>query len=494
MQAKHRYPLKKKTMLVMIIAFTVVGIASVALFYKGAIDIASSEYETHCSDLASTVARSLDVDQVEAVSKKVLGIYRSLDPSQCMLSDQEDEPGYDEYLAHYKDVEKMKEFISLRKALRRSQDAAHVECLYITFPDIKTSRLIYFIDGSYEDVWHPGTLEVLYDTDFRDKGNITSGFGTLISDTEDGKKLVTTAMPIFDYNNKVIAYAGLDYSIESLLENQRNYMLLAILMIAFLAAISAFIVIKLVDKQIVKPINALSDASVRYYSDDPDGDDIIREGHRFSDLNIHTGDEIETLAESMSKMERDINEHIEALLSTRNELLDTKEYAEEMERTANKDPLTGVRNKRAYEASVVDLNGELKAGTERFGIAVIDMNDLKLINDNYGHEHGDEAIMMLCTIICEVFKHSPVFRYGGDEFVVILKNHDLDNIDSLICRFRDEIEEFRGSATDPWLKVDAAIGYAKYDPDEDEYADSVFERADKAMYEDKLREKGNDRD
>ncbi len=298
MKAKHRISLKQKTMLVMIAAFTVVGIASVLLFYRGSLEIARSEYVTHCSDLANTVARSLDVSQVKALNKEVLSIYRSLDPSECMISDQEDEPGYEEYLAHYAPVQQMEEFESLRSSLRRLQDVAHVECLYITFPDVKTKRLIYLVDGSYEDVWDPGTLEILYDTDFRITGDIESGFGSLMSDSDDGTVLVTTAMPIFDYKNEVIAYAGLDYSIESLLESERYYMTMAIIMIALLAGISAFIVIKLVDRSIIKPINALSDASIRFYSSDSNSDNA---SHSFSNLDIHTGDEIETLAESMAE-------------------------------------------------------------------------------------------------------------------------------------------------------------------------------------------------
>ncbi len=483
-QKKYKNSLKLKTMLVMIAAFTVVGIASVFLFYKGALDIARSEYVTHCSDLANTLARSLDDSHIETVKKEVLKIYRSLKPSECMLSDEEDKKDYGKYLAHYSHVKDMPEFASLQRSLRRSQDVAHVECLYIIYPDIETHRIIYLVDGAYEDIWDPGTLEILYDTDFKVKGDIDSGFSALMSDSDDGSTLVTTAMPIYNDDNKVIAYAGLDYSIESLLENQRHFMIIAIIMIALLAALSAFVVIKLVDRSIVKPINALTDASVRFYADDSDEEG---ETHKFADLNIHTGDEIETLAESMAKMEKDIDDHIQALLSTKQELSDTREYAKEMARNANKDPLTGVKNKRSYEEAIDSLNSELSE-TDKFGIAVIDMNDLKQINDTYGHECGDEAIIRMCTIICDVFKRSPVYRYGGDEFAVILKDKDLNNISSRIERFHKEMEDLRNNKKqDPWLRISAAIGHAVYDPAVDKDANRVFERADRSMYEDKER-------
>ena len=190
----------------------------------------------------------------------------------------------------------------------------------------------------------------------------------------------------------------------------------------------------------------------------------------------------------MAKMEQDINDYIANLLSTRNELKDTKEYAEEMERNAYKDALTGVRNKRAYDKVVEGIDEEILANDADFGIAVIDLNNLKLINDTAGHECGDKAIVQLCRTICEVFCHSPVFRYGGDEFVVILKNRDLRNIDFLVERFHDMSTAFNGDKkANLWFEHGAAIGYAIFDPALDEDVSSVFDRADRAMYEDKLR-------
>ncbi|MBR0411191.1 MAG: diguanylate cyclase [Eubacterium sp.] len=88
-------------------------------------------------------------------------------------------------------------------------------------------------------------------------------------------------------------------------------------------------------------------------------------------------------------------------------------------------------------------------------------------------------------------QRSPVYRYGGDEFAVILKDHDLEQIDSLVRRFRDDLKAQRNREGDePWLKISAAIGYAVFDPAVDDDANRVFQRADKAMYEDKMRSKG----
>jgi diguanylate cyclase (GGDEF)-like protein len=287
----------------------------------------------------------------------------------------------------------------------------------------------------------------------------------------------------------MIAYAGLDYSLDSLLETRRIFIIRTTCLLTILAAFTAYVVIKLVDRSIVHPINALSEASVQYKVDNADGN---HDTHRFSDLQIQTGDEIETLADSMAQMEKDINDYITNLLSTKNELKDTKKYAEKMERNAYKDSLTGVRNKRAYDEVIVGLNKDMAENDVEFGLAVIDLNNLKMINDLLGHECGDVAIIQLCRTICDVFSHSPVFRYGGDEFVVILRNRDLDNIDALVERFHNIPEEYKGDKKDVlWFRYGAAIGYAIYNPAIDDDTSSVFDRADKAMYKDKQRTKSN---
>ena len=90
---------------------------------------------------------------------------------------------------------------------------------------------------------------------------------------------------------------------------------------------------------------------------------------------------------------------------------------------ADKDALTGVKNKYAYVDAEKSLNKQIDEGDNTaFAIVVCDVNNLKLVNDTLGHKTGDKYIKKACITICSIFKHSPVFRVGGDEFAIICQS------------------------------------------------------------------------
>ena len=148
---------------------------------------------------------------------------------------------------------------------------------------------------------------------------------------------------------------------------------------------------------------------------------------------------------------------------------------------AYKDGLTGVKNKLAYLETLAELETALESGElTEYGVVVFDVNGLKMINDTLGHEAGDEYIKKGCSIICQHFDHSPVFRIGGDEFVAILKGSDYEDREALLESFQKAIAENREIGS-----VIVASGLAVYDALTDSSYDDVFRRADKSMYEQK---------
>lgn len=155
----------------------------------------------------------------------------------------------------------------------------------------------------------------------------------------------------------------------------------------------------------------------------------------------------------------------------------------ELKREMFRDSLTGVKNKSAYTNAEKELNFLIKEGVcEEFSIAVFDLNDLKKINDTLGHDEGDKYIRSGSALICRTFKHSPVFRIGGDEFAAVLKNDDYRDRLALTQKMKAQVEENKliGGAV-------IAVGIADYISGQDSSVLEVFKRADKEMYTDKRR-------
>ena len=153
---------------------------------------------------------------------------------------------------------------------------------------------------------------------------------------------------------------------------------------------------------------------------------------------------------------------------------------------ANRDALTGVKSKHAYMEAETGLNERISAGTEdAFAVVVCDVNGLKAVNDTQGHAAGDELIRSAAMVVCNIFAHSPVYRYGGDEFVAVLRGRDYENRAALVERLgKDNRErEEKGGAI-------VACGLAEFVPGQDETVAAVFERADAAMYVNKQALKG----
>ena len=146
------------------------------------------------------------------------------------------------------------------------------------------------------------------------------------------------------------------------------------------------------------------------------------------------------------------------------------------------DQLTGVKNTHAYVEAEAQLNRRIAdEELQELGVIVFDVNNLKKTNDSKGHEAGDQLIVTACRMICRRFKHSPVFRIGGDEFVALLEGEDYQNREELLSEFDRiaEVNQENGKAV-------VASGLATFRPGEDHTYRKIFERADRRMYERKV--------
>jgi diguanylate cyclase (GGDEF) domain len=164
-----------------------------------------------------------------------------------------------------------------------------------------------------------------------------------------------------------------------------------------------------------------------------------------------------------------------------------KEHISDLNQRVYVDALTSVRNKGAFSAAVEELQEQMDRNENKpvFAVGIFDCDNLKLINDRFGHDKGDVYLKTACRLICSVFQHSPVFRIGGDEFAVIMRNEDFKNRETLVRQFDASAHEICASAVNSWEEVHVAVGVAVYDPQLDTYVIDTVRRADKTMYANK---------
>ena len=145
---------------------------------------------------------------------------------------------------------------------------------------------------------------------------------------------------------------------------------------------------------------------------------------------------------------------------------------------ASKDSLTGVRNRHSYLEAIQRLNKQIDNDEIReFAILICDINDLKTVNDTMGHQAGDELIRSACNRICEIFRHSRVYRIGGDEFAIICQGKDYENITELLQRMN--------IANNNQKSLQVAFGMSRFCLGES--VEDVAKEADALMYEHKAR-------
>lgn len=148
---------------------------------------------------------------------------------------------------------------------------------------------------------------------------------------------------------------------------------------------------------------------------------------------------------------------------------------------ANTDYLTGVKNRNAFE---LDMNN-LKNSTirEKLDIISIDLNNLKKINDSFGHKIGDDYIKYAAEIINKnISKSSTLYRVGGDEFVIISKDVTSQQIEKSMNKIMKNCEQIN---KETYFTLSMAVGYATFDLSKSEDIFETYQRADNSMYENK---------
>lgn len=166
-----------------------------------------------------------------------------------------------------------------------------------------------------------------------------------------------------------------------------------------------------------------------------------------------------------------------------------RERTEQLELMSRTDALTGLLNRQHFDELFTQAIRAAQRRKEPITIAYIDINDFKIINDTEGHRQGDEVLKNVAQILKSVTRAEDLcFRYGGDEFCVIMPNcreeDAQDQWEARLLEIRDEMKSC----------PELSIGYAQTGPNEYISIDQLIQQADEHMYEVKKKMKENQSD
>ena len=252
----------------------------------------------------------------------------------------------------------------------------------------------------------------------------------------------------------------------------RNILIISIL----LTTIFLLLIIRL-SNRITKPIIALTRA--------------VKESEKGNDLKIvNSKDEIGELSKAFYDSAQKIYLHTTNLeqmivhrtqeISNKNKLLN--EQNNKLEEIASKDPLTQLYNRRAFNALVEKEISRANRHHHSMALALIDIDDFKAINDNCGHNVGDDVLRRIATVLlANVRKENIVCRWGGEEFVILMPEATSDMVFEHIEAIRQTITRMDFS---PANQVTFSAGIATMSVDES--FEDWLQRADRGLYQAKV--------
>ena len=475
-----RFTLGKKMYIFVtaVVLFAAVGVAMLSyIINAGQMD---RFYKRITLDSAKNYATLTDVDYLKRLKSVVLSEeYQNL---REQAEQNENEKPVMDYL---KEKGLWEQYATEREKLRAYvNNISDIKYLYIVVWGDKDSKYnMYLLDADDVPVYETGYYEE------REKEFLgVSAYEEIEPTISNGSWgwLCSAYAPVYDQEGELICTVGCDLSMEDVMQDRSDFLLLLTITTFFLIIIILAGAVLFVHKTVISPLNRLTEEMERFAPE---------EGRTYDEagvikVDLKSNDEIRDIYEETRIMQIRIIDYINSITQIRKE----KERVEDVVRSkeeeigvisqkAYRDSHTGVGNKAAYMDKMKELDAGISKGATEFAIVVMDINMLKKVNDTYGHIAGDQYIKGCCQFLCEAFKHSPVFRMGGDEFVAVLTEDDyrerFAKLEEIKMKFA---EAEKNENQHPWLRFSASLGMADCTP-EDSDAETVFQRADRVMYE-----------
>jgi diguanylate cyclase (GGDEF)-like protein len=188
-------------------------------------------------------------------------------------------------------------------------------------------------------------------------------------------------------------------------------------------------------------------------------------------------------------LEKKVQERTTELQCALNKL---SEANDKLEQISVRDELTGLLNRRGFLSTASRYVALAKRNLSLFVCIYFDLDKLKIINDTYGHAHGDTAIKAIASILNKTFRQTDVIgRIGGDEFTVLALDYSETGCNGIIERIDFLVDEYNNVTGNPW-KLGYSCGIASSSQEHGFNIDTLMKLADQALYKHKQEKKKNE--
>ena len=298
-----KFSLKKKSILFVLVIAVILSSVAVFIGYRIYSNTMDEHYETTSLDLARTAASLVDAEKVGEYSEAILEIYR-----KNPMPEFETAQGEADYYAQYGFIqdESYQEMFDILQDIKTNN--REVQYLYLFTLDPESKSGVYILDADTSESACPmGTWDIIYPENYAVFEDPERGFPAYITRTEEFGWLCSAGAPVIAEDGTVVAYAMIEVSMNDVMSDRTDFLRSISLVMAGVTILLAILFILLVNHSIVLPINRLA-AAASSFVDEKNAEEKGPSG--ISQLNIHTGDEIEALYKAVKKMEIDIDQFI----------------------------------------------------------------------------------------------------------------------------------------------------------------------------------------
>lgn len=305
--------LKIKTVGATLVAALLLMVVAVAISYNVYSGTIYDQYKTMTMNLAKTEAVSVHAEDVAVIRDAVMQIYRNICEENGGVPDFEnfDEQQWQEYYARYQSVEELPQYKSTLKLLQKISQANKVNSIYIGYMDVETYYGVYLVDGSLNtDVCPVGTCDPFEESNAREMKEGNYDFPAYITNYEEYGWLCSAGAGIYDQNGEVVGTACIDVSMDDIMKNRQEFLQNLCLVLVGITIVICLLILAGINRILLVPVKSLSQAAALFVKDK---ESTKKTQTAISQLDIHTGDEIEELSEAIKTMEMEINDYIDHL-------------------------------------------------------------------------------------------------------------------------------------------------------------------------------------